>query len=383
MAQRQAPGIMGVLAIAALLCGAPALASEMIFESDGSSLDPFFCHYIDPAVVPTINATDGIPEPSIEFATADIANYSFAPYVLPSLHEGQTLLGTLDFLISGEKNYVEIAGFGASISASCDYDPDTGPADGRWPLPSIFYASNEGALYVEYRNKEHDIVRERVPYELSLGSWHHAELSIAPSDDPDAPGTYDFELLIDAAPVFAGRSAEEIRDGDALGVLLGAVGSGYASRVAYDNVQVQLRDTPTCRYGPADEPWVFTRGRGAPVTETKTWDSCGGPGTMQLTLDHVSSALVYLNGVLVLGPDAFDANVTEIGVPVELLAGENQLQVELRGKPGSSLSVSFVSGERRQRDAELLPRRQLLLHAPEHVLPAHGPVRARAHLEMG
>lgn len=380
MGQRHTAGMLLILLVGAAF-GAPAvLASEMVFESDGSSLDPFYCHYVDPAVVPTIDAADGLPAPSLEFATESIANYSFAPYVLPSLVAGQTLRGSLDFIISGEKNLVEIAGFGVSISASCDYDPDTGPADGRWPLPTIFYDSSGGVLFVEYRNKDHEVVRDQVPYELSLGSWHHAELTMVPAAGIEAE--YDFELQIDGASVVVGRSAEELRNGDALGVLLGAVGSGFPSRVAYDNVQVELRDTTSCRFGPVEEPWTVTRGHGTPAVESNTWDSCGGRGTLEVTLIQVSSAVVFLNGSQLLGPSAFNHNLTEIAVPVDLAEGENRLEVELRSQPGSSFSVRFVPGERRNRQVDRLLRPQLLLHAPDHALPAHRTVRARAQLEV-
>jgi len=265
MAQRQTPRSSLLPLILAALCAPPVPASEVLFESDGSSLEPFYCHYRDPGVLPTIDGSDGDPAPSIEFATADIANYSFAPYVLPSLVAGQTFWGSLDFRITGEKNLVEIAGFGVSISRACDYDPDTGPADGRRPMPTIFYDSSDGSLLVEFRNKAHDVQWDRVPYELSLGSWHHAEFKMAPAPD----GGHDFELRIDGDLVLAGRSSEEIRAGDDLGVLLGAVGSGYPSRVSYDNVTIKLEeDIAPCSYRPTGARWVVLRGHGAPVLET-------------------------------------------------------------------------------------------------------------------
>ncbi len=364
MAQRQMRrSVLLPLAIGAALCAPPARSSQIVFESDGSSLSPFYCHYLAPDVVPTIDGSDGLPPPSIEFATEDIANYSFAPYVLPSLAPGQTFRGSLDLRISGETNLVEIAGFGVSISASCDYDPDTGPADGRWPFPTIFYDSSAGALIVDFRNESGDVERQRVPYALSLGSWHHAELTMVPAPD----GAYDFELRIDGGSVVGGRSFEEIRANDSLGILLGAVGSGFASRVAYDNVRIELEeDSVPCDYGPVEEPWVVFRGHGAPVLESATWESCGGRGTMELILDGVSSARVLLNGSSILGPDAFNQNVTRIVLPVHLVEGENRLEVELRGRPGASLAALFVpasEGESRNVRIERLPPRPILLEA--------------------
>jgi len=337
---RRARGGLVVLALSAcLLPSARAQAPQLVFASDGESLEPFPCHYVSGQFVPTIQPAAGGSGAAIEFATPDLANFSLAPYVLPRLGAGQVLRGSLDFKIEGETNLAEIAGFGISVSASCDYTADDGPADGRWPLPSIFYYSAEGVLGVVARNRTGDVELGLVPFPISLGSWHRAELSFAPAPD----GAYDFALRIDGDLALAGRSFEELRGDDALGVLLGAVGSGYSTRVQYDNVQVELsRDESACSYAPDTGPLTFVRGPGGPVIETAAWESCGGRGRMALALAGVTSARVFLNGEALLEPDDFHQNLARIEIPVALLGGENRLEVELRGQPGASLAVLFT-----------------------------------------
>ena len=80
---------------------------------------------------------------------------------------------------------------------------------------------------------------------------------------------------------------------------------------------------------------------GAPVT----WESCGGPGILRVESDHVSSAYVVVNGAMLLSPSDFNPGVTDLEVTVDLFEGTNTLQVELRGRPGSSMTMEFVPSE--------------------------------------
>lgn len=100
-------------------------------------------------------------------------------------------------------------------------------------------------------------------------------------------------------------------------------------------------------FGPQD----YQRGTGAPVTVTNTF-SVLNPNT-QYTLkafnggrqddvtELVSSGVVTVNGVQVLGPSNFNQNVTEIDVPVTLQTS-NTLSVQVRGKPGGVLTIQIV-----------------------------------------
>jgi catechol 2,3-dioxygenase-like lactoylglutathione lyase family enzyme len=88
-----------------------------------------------------------------------------------------------------------------------------------------------------------------------------------------------------------------------------------------------------------------TRGTGAPATSTERF--FGTEGSAQLIVVNgngsdpgsmVTSAEVRLNGHRVLGPDSFRRKSGAIEVPLELIA-DNTIAVEVRGKPGSRLTV--------------------------------------------
>jgi len=98
---------------------------------------------------------------------------------------------------------------------------------------------------------------------------------------------------------------------------------------------------PNCKYAP-DTDFTFLRQRGKPVLETRSWDSCGGPGLLEIDGHLVASAHVFLNGQLIAGPDFFNQNVTHLGIEVNLET-ENVLTVEMAGKPGGLLSLSFIA----------------------------------------
>ena len=95
----------------------------------------------------------------------------------------------------------------------------------------------------------------------------------------------------------------------------------------------------------------YVRGTGAPVTVTDTF-SVLNPST-QYTLkafngglentksELVSSSVVTINGVQVLGPSNFNQNVSEIDVPVTLQAS-NTISVQVRGQPGGTLTILIV-----------------------------------------
>jgi len=89
---------------------------------------------------------------------------------------------------------------------------------------------------------------------------------------------------------------------------------------------------PACTFGPS-APLVAKRTTAKPVWEEFTWESCGGAGTMSIANDHTSSAVVMLNGV----ERDFRVGVT----PVTLIEGTNTLRVQMRSKPGATLTFSF------------------------------------------
>ncbi len=98
-------------------------------------------------------------------------------------------------------------------------------------------------------------------------------------------------------------------------------------------------------------PHEFLRDNGRPQTFTETFTHCGS-GDCRLVVangnpdgsNRTSSATILLNGVPVLGPSDLNPQVAEVSKDVTL-TGDNTLTVIMRGKPGSSLSVTVQCEE--------------------------------------
>lgn len=100
-------------------------------------------------------------------------------------------------------------------------------------------------------------------------------------------------------------------------------------------------------FGPA----TYTRGSGAPVSVTDTFTLLNpatqytlkafNGGLQDDTTELVSSCAVLVNGVQVIGPGNFDKNVSELDVPVTLLAS-NTISVQVKGKPGGTLTIEII-----------------------------------------
>src|SRR3989442_254055 len=98
-------------------------------------------------------------------------------------------------------------------------------------------------------------------------------------------------------------------------------------------------------------PKTYTRGTGDPVTVTDTFSVLnpstqftlhvvnGGPSNDKNEL--VSSSVITINGVQVLGPNNFNQNVSVVDVPVTLQSS-NTISVQVRGKPGGAISVQVI-----------------------------------------
>jgi PKD repeat protein len=106
---------------------------------------------------------------------------------------------------------------------------------------------------------------------------------------------------------------------------------------------------PSCCLGsPVFGPEVFPREKAKPVNEQVPF-SVGTPGPYTLCILNgdaagnyrVSSAVIQLNGAKVVDPSAFNQQVAQVIVPVTLRAS-NLLEVEVRSKPGSYLTISIV-----------------------------------------
>ena len=100
-------------------------------------------------------------------------------------------------------------------------------------------------------------------------------------------------------------------------------------------------------FGPQD----YARGTGAPVTVTNTFSvqNPNAPYTLKVfngglhddVTELVSSSVITVNGVDVIGPSNFNQNVTEVDVPVTLHAS-NTISVQVRGAPGGLLTIQIV-----------------------------------------
>ena len=87
------------------------------------------------------------------------------------------------------------------------------------------------------------------------------------------------------------------------------------------------------------------RSTGRPTMDNDTFFGTEGAGRLIVvngndsdSRSRVTSAVITLNGEKILGPNSFKKKTSEIEVPVDLMA-DNSITVEVRGQPGSSLSV--------------------------------------------
>ena len=160
------------------------------------------------------------------------------------------------------------------------------------------------------------------PTTLTAGQWHHVMAEILPDGD--------LVLYTDGI--------ERLRRND------NSHTSGVLTLRTWGDVDIDnVRLTQLCQYGPAD-PVVVERQAGKPMVQQVSWHSCGGPGTLTIDSTGVASALVYLNGAPVTVESDFNATVRQLVVPVELLPGENELDVAVRGKPGETLTLTLEAG---------------------------------------
>src|SRR5215471_11333235 len=98
-------------------------------------------------------------------------------------------------------------------------------------------------------------------------------------------------------------------------------------------------------------PKNYVRGTGAPVTVTDSFTLLNpaaqytlkafNGGLQDNQTELVSSSVVTLNGVQVIGPQNFGQGVAEIDIPITPQA-VNTISVQLRGQPGGMLAIEIV-----------------------------------------
>jgi len=91
---------------------------------------------------------------------------------------------------------------------------------------------------------------------------------------------------------------------------------------------------------------TFVRGDGAPVTEYVTFPGISGSAVLKIengaadgVYEKVSSSIISINGVDIIGSDSFNQNLDYIEVPVTLLEGDNELGVQLKSRPGGRINI--------------------------------------------
>ena len=95
-----------------------------------------------------------------------------------------------------------------------------------------------------------------------------------------------------------------------------------------------------------------TRGTGKPIIETFTFSAMGGTAILKIIngsltdgdIEKVSSSTFTLNGTQVCGPDDFNQKVDSVVKQINLLNGQNELKVCLKGKSGSQLVFQITQG---------------------------------------
>lgn len=90
-------------------------------------------------------------------------------------------------------------------------------------------------------------------------------------------------------------------------------------------------------------PKTYVRDTGAPVAVSNSFSVLNPSTTYTLKVANngISSGVISINGVQIVGPDDFNQNVASIERPISLLAS-NQISVELRSAPGASISVQII-----------------------------------------
>jgi len=99
-------------------------------------------------------------------------------------------------------------------------------------------------------------------------------------------------------------------------------------------------------------PEVYTRDTGKPQKIVKSFSVKSPVPPFTLVVNNgegkrgrVTSAVIEINGVQVLGPEEFNKQIDEITVPVKL-EKQNEIAVEIRGEPGTFLTVTIFRDSR-------------------------------------
>lgn len=102
-------------------------------------------------------------------------------------------------------------------------------------------------------------------------------------------------------------------------------------------------------------PKTYARDTGKPKLVVDNFTIANPADAFTLVIENgadkksrVASAVILINGVVIVGPEAFDKQVERIQRPVWLRT-QNQIAVEVRGPPKTFLKISILSGRSNQR----------------------------------
>ncbi|PLX49496.1 MAG: hypothetical protein C0611_10275, partial [Desulfobacteraceae bacterium] len=88
------------------------------------------------------------------------------------------------------------------------------------------------------------------------------------------------------------------------------------------------------------------KGNGTPVSQFGNFLGSSGEATLRVCnvaeADKISSATISINGNVVLGSSNFNQNVDCIKKTVNLMDGDNILEVQLKSKPGGKVSIEIL-----------------------------------------
>jgi len=88
------------------------------------------------------------------------------------------------------------------------------------------------------------------------------------------------------------------------------------------------------------------KGNGTPVSQFGNFLGSSGEATLRVCnvaeADKISSATISINGNVVLGSSNFNQNVDCIKKTVNLMGGDNILEVQLKSKPGGKVSIEIL-----------------------------------------
>ena len=89
-------------------------------------------------------------------------------------------------------------------------------------------------------------------------------------------------------------------------------------------------------------PTMIERRKGASTSKTFTFSALGGKAAIQLTNRKVTSATAIFNGETIFYPSDFKKNIDYLEREILLSGGQNTLEVVLRSKSGTELTIRIV-----------------------------------------